>query len=522
MDQTSLTRRNLTLAPLGMAPVQDASPYACTPKGARLIGAAGVDGVHYCFVRGFAETVFAVSPMNAPGEQVHPIARSFPELLRLLLACGSADALEQAWQWDEAQFDAYLRENRPGEAAQAALDAIAEAFSLTPMEAPYAYLHALQAGFDRRRIRMTGVPAPQPQTEPERPTQPAEVCAASVETASASAQADAPTAPETPETPDAPWAVYFEGGFAGAGGRTKPGEALETGCTFDWAGECWCVPAVYACGKGLVADVCRRIPADMMRAFLEKWALSPEEDGADRTADQRLQIEAENPLELEAAYTVEINGRAAPQSKAARTWWLPMYPDACGGDARAAVAHYGLDAADCWVIERVSFPWATARRPQLRTLRLTLAQQPQRLPVGRFVTDGKTADFSLRHPVTGEVVVLHVLEHTAQTMRSAAVALPGCELPAHCVQLRYTLTPPQPEGSLRLTDCAPADRPRCAAGHEESASLFSTGIAFLLPESEESGVQCACSSLRFEPAACVEWRADFFGKTRPDTAVTLL
>ena len=92
MDQTSLTRRNLTLAPLGIAPVQDASPYACTPKGARLIGAAGVDGVHYCFVRGFAETVFAVSPMNAPGEQVHPIARSLPELLRLQLACGSADA----------------------------------------------------------------------------------------------------------------------------------------------------------------------------------------------------------------------------------------------------------------------------------------------------------------------------------------------------------------------------------------------------------------------------------------------
>ena len=506
MDQTSLTRRNLTLAPLGIAPVQDAAPYACTPKGARLIGAAGVDGVHYCFVRGFAETVFAVSPMNAPGEQVHPIARSFSELLRLLLACGSADALEQAWQWDEARFDAYLQENRPGEAAQAALDAIAEAFSLAPMDAPYAYLHALQAGFDSRRVRMTGVPAPQPRTEPERPTQPAETT----------------SAPETPDTPAAPWAVYFEGGFAGAGGRTRPGEALETGCTFEWAGETWRVPAVYACGRGLVADVCRRIPSDVMRAFLEKWALSPEEDGTDRTEDQRLQIEAENPLELETAYTVEINGRAAPQSKAARTCWLPMYPDACGGDARAAVAHYGLDAAGCWVIERVSFPWVTARRPQLRTLRLTLTQQPQRLPAGRFVTDGETADFSLRHPVTGEVVVLHVLEHTAQTMRSAAVALPGCELPAHCVQLRYTLTPPQPGDSLRLTDCTPADPPRCAAGHEQSAGLFSTGIAFMLPESAEPGVQCACSSMRFAPAACVEWRADFFGKTRPDTDVTLL
>lgn len=509
MDQTSLTRRNITLAPLGIAPVQNASPYACTPKGARLIGAPGVDGVHYCFVRGFAETVFAVSPMNVPGEQVHPIARSFSDLLRLLLACGSADALEQAWQWNEAQFNAYLQENRPDAAAQAALDAIAEAFSLAPMEAPYAYLKDLQTSFDVRRVRMTGAPALQKQAEPTRPTQPAEVCAAE----------SAAEAPAAPETPDVPWTVYFDGGFTGAGGRTKPGEALETGCTFDWDGECWCVPAVYACGKGLVADVCRRIPADVMRAFLEKWELSPEEDGTGRTADQQMQIEAENPLEMETAYTMEINGRAAPQSKAVRTCWLPMCPDACGDDARAAIAHYGLDAADCWIIKRVSFPWATARRPQLRTLRLTLAQQPQRLPADRFVTDGEAADYSLRHPVTGEVVVLHALGHTAQTMHSAAVALPGCELPAHSVLLSYTLTPPQPEGTLRLTDCTPADSPRFAPGQEQSAS-FPANV-FMLPESTEPGVLCACSSMHFEPAACVEWRADFFGKTRQDVTVTL-
>ena len=506
MDQTSLTRRNLSLAPLGIAPEAGRVSYSCTPKGARMLGAAGVDGVHYCFVRGFGETVFAVSPMNAPGEQVHPIARSFSDLLRLLLACGSADALEQAWQWDAAQFEAYLQENRPGRAAQAALDAIAAAFSLTPMDAPFAYLQALQSGFDLRRIRMTGAPAPvEPEPASERPAQPADTGTFAAETAAA-----------------APWEVFFEGGFAGGKGRTKPGETIETGCAFDWAGETWRVPAVYACGKGLVADVCRRVPAEAVRVFAEKWDLTPEEDGAAWTEDRRLQAEAENPLKPGVDCTAEINGRPAPQSHACSTCWLPMFPASNDTAARAAIAQYGLEPGDCWVIWRVSFPWATARRPQLRTLRLRLCQQPQRLPAGRLVTDGNAADFSLRHPVTGEVFLLHVLEHTARTLCSAAVALPGCELPAHCVQMTYTLTPPLPGGSLQLTDCAPADRPRCAAGHEAGAALTQTGAAFLLPDDAAPGTRCVCSSLHFEPAERVVWRADFLGQTRPDIDVTLL
>ena len=91
-------KSGIDLSPLGALPANRDDAYDCTPKGARIFARAGVDGIHFCFVRGFGETVFAVSPMNAPGEQVHPIARSFSDLLRLLLACGSADALEQAWQ----------------------------------------------------------------------------------------------------------------------------------------------------------------------------------------------------------------------------------------------------------------------------------------------------------------------------------------------------------------------------------------------------------------------------------------
>ena len=65
--------------------------------GAKIIDWAGVDGIHYCKIYGFGEMVFAISLMNVAPNYVHPLFRTFSVYLRLLLACGSCDAREQAW-----------------------------------------------------------------------------------------------------------------------------------------------------------------------------------------------------------------------------------------------------------------------------------------------------------------------------------------------------------------------------------------------------------------------------------------
>ena len=100
---------NIDHSAIGLEQCDTYAPYFCTPKDAKVIGSAGVDGIHYCFVKGFAEMVFTVSPANLPGEYVHPIARSFGDMLSLLLACGSMDAIEQAHMWDETTFDGYVK-----------------------------------------------------------------------------------------------------------------------------------------------------------------------------------------------------------------------------------------------------------------------------------------------------------------------------------------------------------------------------------------------------------------------------
>ena len=68
-------KTDVELSVLGVMRVEEPfEPYFCTPKGARVFGRSGVDGIHFCFVRGFGETVFAVSPMNGREDCVHPVA----------------------------------------------------------------------------------------------------------------------------------------------------------------------------------------------------------------------------------------------------------------------------------------------------------------------------------------------------------------------------------------------------------------------------------------------------------------
>ena len=148
-------RLGISLAPLGIRAGSDEPAYFCTPKGASLIGWAGTDGIHYCFVRGFGETVFAVSPMNTAPDYVHPLAENFTDLLRLLLACGGAAALEQAWMWDKAQFESFLQANPATEEQKKTLAEIAEKTHLTAMEQPWAYIRSLQASFDYSSIPYT-------------------------------------------------------------------------------------------------------------------------------------------------------------------------------------------------------------------------------------------------------------------------------------------------------------------------------------------------------------------------------
>ena len=147
----------LDCSPVGLCPGPAQGGYFCTPRGMTVLGWEGCGGIHYGRIRGYGDMVFAVNPMPAGEQYVRPLAHSFRDFLRLLLACGSTTALEQMGDWTREQLDAWLRapENAVTAEGRAVLSRIAAVFRLTPMEDPFSYIKGVQAFFDGGRLRYT-------------------------------------------------------------------------------------------------------------------------------------------------------------------------------------------------------------------------------------------------------------------------------------------------------------------------------------------------------------------------------
>ena len=128
-------------------------PYYCYPTNARAIGFEGC--ILYCFIEGYEDMVFASNPENYGEDgQVYPLAAHFEDFLRLVLACGSVNPVEQIVWMSREQFEAAVKEVRQEQSAEgiAAIQMLAERTGLSPMENPYDYVKAIQKDFDGSRI----------------------------------------------------------------------------------------------------------------------------------------------------------------------------------------------------------------------------------------------------------------------------------------------------------------------------------------------------------------------------------
>lgn len=230
---------NIRHSAIGLEQSDTDVTYYCTPRDAAIIGWAGVDGIHYCTIPEFGEMIFAVSPMNF-GDCVHPIAHSFEDLLRLLLSCGSMDALEQCYAWDEEQFKAFLIDCPATEEQQSVLDVLRTEFRLVPLEDAFAYVKKLQAEFD-----LSQIPYTEEYYDPDM-------------------NAAAPVRAEE-------WKVTYDGGFWRNEGNA--GIEIPIQKSFCWGEEKWYIPAVYICDKGLVIDYCKQADPVQVKAFIDKWDL---------------------------------------------------------------------------------------------------------------------------------------------------------------------------------------------------------------------------------------------------------
>ena len=57
----------------------------------------------YCFIEPYGEMVFACNPDTCADVFVYPLARTFEDFMRLILACGSTNPIEQIIWMDKVE-----------------------------------------------------------------------------------------------------------------------------------------------------------------------------------------------------------------------------------------------------------------------------------------------------------------------------------------------------------------------------------------------------------------------------------
>ena len=129
--------------------------YFCTPLDATVIG--WENSIHYCFIKGYRDMVFAVNPESCVDKYVYPLAMNFKDFLSLILACGSTTAVEQIIGWSKEQFESFLvsEDNAKYLEQENVLEEIKKGLKLEPKENPYEYVKAVQEQFDDSKIKFS-------------------------------------------------------------------------------------------------------------------------------------------------------------------------------------------------------------------------------------------------------------------------------------------------------------------------------------------------------------------------------
>ena len=504
MTYTEFKKLKINTSPIGWEPPLKSEPACfCTPKGAKIIGRAGVDGIHYCTVRALGETIFAVSPMNLPGNYVHPIARNLEDFLRLLLACLDLNLIEQAWMWDEEQLTEQIEEVRNSEYFDSSpLDAIREKCGLEPMENPFEYLYRLQRSFNYGDIPFT--------------------------------KEYYETVEESSEWTPPEWKVTMDGDFFPE--RGKGGIEIPLNQSFAWGGETWHIPSAYLCSGGVVLDFFAEVDVEKFIAF-RKEAETAFRNGRPTEEDEE-QFLRMNPGSINFYPSITVNGMELRNKSGHGDAWYPqIYLDYLGDgeteDVRAKylVEHYGFDPDKIWIIRRCTFPSET-KISDITSLSLKMVRSPETF-TGIHFTDPKVGEaIGFTHPVHGTEHTLTVVEYEAEEMDQSKFASDEFIFPTHMTAMKYTIMPDIPLEEVSVRECGNGDSPRRKETAPKPGCDFCSAIgvihsadgptAVMVGTPQEAKLHSACSGLYFEKQESVEWRMSFRVKMVEDAEIRLL
>lgn len=325
------------------------------------------------------------------------------------------------------------------------------------------------------------------------------------------------------------WKVFFDGNFWGHRGRDHAGKIIRLDTAFDWADRQWAIPVAYSCSKGIVLDFCMRVEAEDIRSFIKKWNLSTENDSCENFIhEQQMQIALENPLHLDFTAGLILNGKPLQMSHGSAICYNPCLPYTQDNEeAKWVVDHYGLDLSYGWVIFRRAFPWTYKRRPEIKSLFLTMKQQPNHLPGPHFKVHAVGETFTFSHPISKEECTLTVHELEQQTLPKNSFPSDRFCYPTHCTAMTYSLSP-EPDDHIMINDCDKGDRPleigqkedRFTPSSVSSVSVIGGGSIIL---AEHNKLHKVYSALHFKSLQeDVEWCVTFSSKQYEEMSLSLI
>lgn len=505
MDIKSFKKKKIDLSSLGFIQNDHFENYYCTPKNAKIIAASGVDGIHFCTIPQFGEMIFAVSPMNF-GDCVHPIARNFEDLLRLLLDCGDVTALEQCYAWDEEQYKAFIRDCSISDAQQAVLNDLKYKCCLEPIENFFEYVKQLQSEFDLSQI---------PYTE------------------------DYYDIEMNPNASDVSgeWAVYFDGGFWNKNVKGRPCEEIVFNKKFSWDDKTWHIPAIYSCSKGLVIDFCVEIQPEKVKLFVDKWYYTFECN--ERLSHEiREQMEFENPMDIDFKFELKVNEKNVVCKQSSSISWIPenCLPDGVKNESesRQLISHYGLDETRAWIFQRYSCLWATQRKPQIKSVKLELERNPTSIKGIKFKNPSVGDEIKFIHPIHNTEHKLTVISYEKQEFPINGFQNEEYEFPKYHTAMEYTLEPDLSDLNFKVCDCVENDSPkRIKQNRFEPKANYDACVvaviggsdgptALFTSASSNIGYHVALSALHFEYVNDIEWKIVFSEKLIDGTEIDLI
>lgn len=315
--------------------------------------------------------------------------------------------------------------------------------------------------------------------------------------------------------------AFYQGSLYGHFGRDHAGKELAVNKSFTWGGEEWLVPSVYFCGKGLVADMFKKVSVDSFREFTEKFGLDENSDCDGFSDEQQAEIEAENPLNSDIFASIQFGGRKSDMEFSSSDCWNPLFPDS-GDAAEALLDRYGLDKSFCWIAVRMSIPWR-GRKPK-KSDSLTLQLRAEKIPVpgAHFKANRPGDKTEFTNPATGKTHILTVTDIKRQSL--AQFPHIGKDEPKFFTLLRVEISPEISKDALLITDCAEGDRTNKGALPRNASAIGIIGGAdgpTIIVTSSASG-RTACSSLYYEPEYEPDWCMVFYNKPKEDIKIELI